>query len=177
MKRDFTAVLRGHILLASTHFPEGAFASQLDTLARMPLWEIGCDFGHGTGHGVGFCLGVHEGPVAISPRSPAEDASRVLSGLVVSNEPGLYRPGRWGVRIENLVTPVPAEPEIDQMIPMMVFETLTLCPIDTRLVNTAMMTPFEIWWLNDYHRRVREALSELVSEKALNWLKNATETI
>ena len=177
MKRDFTAVLRGHILLASTHFPEGAFASQLDTLARMPLWEIGCDFGHGTGHGVGFCLGVHEGPVAISPRSPAEDASRVLSGLVVSNEPGLYRPGRWGVRIENLVTPVPTEPEIDQMIPMMVFETLTLCPIDTRLVNTAMMTPFEIWWLNDYHRRVREALSELVSEKALNWLKNATETI
>ena len=177
MKRDFTAVLRGHILLASTHFPEGAFASQLDTLARMPLWEIGCDFGHGTGHGVGFCLGVHEGPVSISPRSPAQDASRVLAGLVVSNEPGLYRTGRWGVRIENLVTPVPAEPEVAQMIPMMVFETLTLCPIDTRLINTAMMTPFEIWWVNDYHRRVRQELAPLVSAQTLGWLEKATETI
>ena len=176
-RRDFTAVLRGHILLASTHFPQGTFASQLDTLARMPIWEIGCDFGHGTGHGVGFCLNVHEGPVSISPRTQPGPATRIVPGIVVSNEPGLYRPGRWGVRTENLVTPVEADPEIDQMTPMLTFETLTLCPIDVRLINTAMMTPYEIWWVNDYHRRVREALSPLLSVQAREWLMHATETI
>ncbi len=176
-RRDFTAVLRGHILLATTHFPQGTFASQLDTLARMPIWEIGCDFGHGTGHGVGFCLSVHEGPVSISPRAQAKASSRVVPGLVLSNEPGLYRPGRWGVRTENLVTPVAAEYEVDQMTPMLVMETLTLCPIDTRLILTSMMTPFEIWWVNDYHRRVREALMPLLSVEAQAWLKRATETI
>ena len=176
-KRDFTAVLRGHILLATTHFPRGTFASQLDTLARMPIWEIGCDFGHGTGHGVGFCLNVHEGPISISPRCPANAATRIVEGLVFSNEPGLYRPGRWGVRTENLVTPVAADPEIDQMMPMLVLETLTLCPIDFKLINTAMMSPYEIWWVNDYHRKVREALMPLLSVQAQEWLKRATETI
>ena len=176
-RRDFTAVLRGHILLANTHFPQGTFASQLDTLARMPIWEIGCDFGHGTGHGVGFCLNVHEGPVSISPRTQPGPATRIVPGIVVSNEPGLYRPGRWGVRTENLVTPVEADPEIDQMTPMLTFETLTLCPIDVRLINPAMMTPYEIWWVNDYHRRVREALSPLLSVQAREWLMHATETI
>lgn len=177
MKRDFTAVLRGHIALAVSQFPEGCYASQLDTLARHPLWEIGADYGHGTGHGVGFCLSVHEGPVHISPRAPTVAASRVRKGLVLSNEPGLYRAGRWGVRTENLVTPVAAESAADAMSPMLVMKTLTLCPIDTRLVDTSMMTPYEIWWLNDYHRRVREALAPLVSARARAWLVRATDII
>ncbi|MGN1209154.1 MAG: aminopeptidase family protein P, partial [Duodenibacillus sp.] len=177
MKRDFTAVLRGHIALAAARFPEDCYASQLDTLARSSLWEIGADYGHGTGHGVGFCLSVHEGPVHISPRAPTTGSSRVKKGLVLSNEPGLYRAGRWGVRTENLVTPVAAEPQPDAMVPMLVMKTLTLCPIDTRLVDTSMMTPFEIWWLNDYHRRVRECLKPLVSPQARDWLARATDII
>ena len=176
MKRDFTAVLRGHIALASARFPAGVLGSQLDTLARGPLWEIDADYGHGTGHGVGFCLSVHEGPVSISPRA-SNPASRVVPGLVLSNEPGLYRSGRWGIRTENLVTPVAADPQADAMQPMLVFETLSLCPFDTRLIDTAMMTPYEIWWVNDYHRRVREALEDKLPPKARAWLKRAAETI
>ncbi len=175
MKRDFTAVLRGHIAIATTRFPRGAFASQIDTLARVPLWEIGADYGHGTGHGVGFHLSVHEGPAHISPRCPADDASRLLPGLVLSNEPGLYRTGRWGIRTENLVTPVAAEAEPDEMMPFLTFETLTLCPIDWRLITTAMMTPYEIWWVNDYHRRVKEALTNRLSPRAQRWLNRATD--
>lgn len=175
MKRDFTAVLRGHIAIATTRFPKGVFASQLDTLARTPLWEIGADFGHGTGHGVGFHLSVHEGPAHISPRCPTEESSRIVPGLVLSNEPGLYRTGRWGIRTENLVTPVAADAEPDEMMPFLTFETLTLCPIDWRLITTAMMTPYEIWWVNDYHRRVKEALTNRLSPRAQRWLNRATD--
>lgn len=177
LKRDFTAVLRGHIALATAKFPQGAFGAQLDTFARAPIWEIGADYGHGTGHGVGFCLSVHEGPVHISPRCPTTNEARVVKGLVLSNEPGLYRPGQWGIRTENLVTPVEAESEPGQIEPMLTFETLSLCPIDARLIDTSMMTPFEIWWVNDYHRRVRESLSELLSPAAKAWLSRATEII
>lgn len=177
LRRDFTAVLRGHIALATAHFPQGTYAAQLDTFARAPIWEIGADYGHGTGHGVGFALSVHEGPAHISPKCPTVDETRVVPGLVLSNEPGLYRPGRWGIRTENLITPVPAPAQDDQMQPMMTFETLSLCPIDTRLIDTSMMTPFEIWWVNDYHRRVRESLSELLSPQARDWLMRATEII
>lgn len=177
LKRDFTAVLRGHIALATARFPKGTFAAQLDTFARAPIWEIGADYGHGTGHGVGFALSVHEGPVHISPRCPTVNETRVVEGLVLSNEPGLYRTGLWGIRTENLVTPVALEAEDGQMQPMLTFETLSLCPIDTRLIDTSMMTPFEIWWVNDYHRRVRESLFELLSPKAQAWLVRATEII
>lgn len=177
MKRDYTAVLRAHIALAMLHFPRGAWGAQLDTAARLPLWEIGADYGHGTGHGVGFCLSVHEGPVSISPRSGTSPQARVETGLVLSNEPGVYRTGRWGVRIENLVTPVVADYLPDQTSEFLNFETLTLCPIDTRMILTAMMTPVEIWWVNDYHKRVREALMPRVSGKAAQWLMRATEII
>lgn len=177
MKTDFTAVLRGHIALALAVFPKGAFGSQLDTLVRAPLWEIGADFGHGTGHGVGFFLSVHEGPVSISPRAPARESARVVPGLVLSNEPGLYREGHYGIRTENLVTPVPDETMLTAMQPMLHFETLTLAPIETQLIKTAMMTPVEINWVNGYHQRVREELLPLLSPRAAQWLKRATEII
>lgn len=177
MKTDFTAVLRSHIALALALFPKGVFGSQLDTFARAPLWEIGADFGHGTGHGVGFFLSVHEGPVSISPRATGKESARVVPGLVLSNEPGLYRPGHYGIRTENLVTPEPDETLPQRMQPMLHFETLTLAPIDTRLIKTAMMTPVEINWVNDYHNRVRETLMPLLSTRAQQWLTRATEII
>lgn len=177
MKTDFTAVLRGHIALANTVFPKGVYGSQLDTLARVPLWEIGADFGHGTGHGVGFFLSVHEGPVSISPRATGKDSSRVVPGLVLSNEPGLYRTGRYGIRTENLVTPVSDETMLTAMQPMLCFETLSLAPFDTRLIKTAMMTPVEINWVNDYHKRVKDELMPILSPRARRWLERAAEII
>ena len=106
---------------------------------RAPLWEIGADFGHGTGHGVGFFLSVHEGPVSISPRAPVKESSRVVPGLVLSNEPGLYRAEQYGIRTENLVTPVVDETMLSAMQPMLRMQTLSLAPIETRLIKTAMM--------------------------------------
>lgn len=170
IRRDYTAVLRGHIALASLLFPDGVFSCQLDTLARMPVWQIGADYGHGTGHGVGFQLSVHEGPVHISPRAQAEDSSRVHPGLVVSNEPGLYRAGLWGIRIENLVTP-------RRVRGMLQFRTLTLCPIDTRLIDRAALSQSDIAWLNAYHRTCRKRLSPLLSEQAAEWLERATKPL
>ncbi len=167
---DYTAVLRGHIALASTLFPDGVFSGQLDTIARMPVWQIGEDYGHGTGYGVGFHLSVHEGPASISPRAPAENSSRVHPGLLVSNEPGLYRAGLWGIRIENLVTPVKAGS-------MLRFKTLTLCPIDTRLIEREMLSEAEVAWLNAYHRMVRSRLTPLVSPEAAGWLEEATRPL
>lgn len=177
MKTDFTAVLRGHIALANAVFPKGVYGSQLDTLARTPLWEIGADFGHGTGHGVGFFLAVHEGPVSISPRVPNKESSGVVPGLVLSNEPGLYRAGRYGIRTENLVTPVPDETLLSAMQPMLHFETLSLAPFDTRLIKTAMMTPVEINWVNAYHQRVKNELMPLLSSRARKWLEKVAEVI
>ena len=131
MKRDYTAVLRAHIALAMLHFPRGAWGAQLDTAARLPLWEIGADYGHGTGHGVGFCLSVHEGPVSISPRSGTSPQARVKPAWFSRTSWAYTRTGRWGVRIENLVTPVVADYLPDQTSEFLNFETLTLCPIDT----------------------------------------------
>lgn len=175
MKRDFTAVLRGHIALATARFPAGVFSCQLDTLARAPLWSIGSDYGHGTGHGVGFCLSVHEGPVSISPRAAALDSGRIVPGLVLSNEPGVYRTGQWGIRTENLVTPVADSETADT--PFLRFETLSLCPIDTRLIQHAMLTPTELLWINTYHRRVRETLADRVSAGARRWLEHVTDIV
>lgn len=175
MKRDFTAVLRGHVALACARFPHGVFSCQLDTLARAPLWDIGSDYGHGTGHGVGFCLSVHEGPVSISARAAAIESSRIVPGLVLSNEPGVYRTGHWGIRTENLVTPV-ADPQPSD-VPFLRFETLSLCPVDTRLIRHAMLGPTELLWINTYHRRVRETLVHRVSPRAQRWLERATEIV
>ena len=173
IRRDYTAVLRGHIQLFDAYFPEGTYASQLDTFARAPLWEVDADFGHGTGHGVGFFMNVHERPYSISPRSRPSEATRTVEGIVVSDEPGLYREGRWGIRIENLITPViKAESEFGRF---MGFRALTLCPIDTRLIVNRMMKSNEIAILNSYNLMVRNALKDRVTGAALDWLMKRTE--
>jgi Xaa-Pro aminopeptidase len=176
-KRDFTLVLRGMINLSLAVFPRGTPGPMLDAIARLPLWQAGCDFGHGTGHGVGYFLNVHEGPQTIS-RAVVEPHMGMEPGMITSNEPGLYRPGQWGVRIENLVLNVPFEsPENGRFGEMLAFETLTLCPIDTRCVDKSSMRPDELAWLNDYHEMVRKRLMPLVTGVALDWLVARTEPV
>jgi Xaa-Pro aminopeptidase len=177
MKRDYTLVLKGTLQLSRTRFPVGTLSPMLDALARAPLWEQGLDFGHGTGHGVGYFLNVHEGPQSISKAMP--DVNMAMQpGMITSVEPGLYRPGQWGVRIENLVLNVPAAtPEGDTFGAFLEFETLTLCPIDTRCIDRSLMRADEIDWLNAYHARVRERLAPRVSGDALAWLTTRTEPI
>jgi Xaa-Pro aminopeptidase len=177
MKRDYTLVLKGTLQLSRARFPVGTLSPMLDALARAPLWEQGLDFGHGTGHGVGYFLNVHEGPQSISKAIP--DAHMAMqAGMITSIEPGLYRPGRWGVRIENLVLNVPAStPEGDAFGDFLAFETLTLCPIDTRCINRSLMRADEIAWLDAYHATVRERLAPRVSGDALAWLLARTEPL
>ncbi len=173
MKRDYTLVLKGTMNLSRARFPRGTLSPMLDSLARAPLWAHGIEFGHGTGHGVGYFLNVHEGPQSISKTLP--DAHMAMEpGMITSIEPGVYRPGKWGVRIENLVLNVPAalDSEFGEFLE---FETLTLCPIDTRLIDRALMRTDEIAWLNAYHASVRERLSPLVEGPALEWLMDRTE--
>jgi Xaa-Pro aminopeptidase len=142
----------------------------LDAIARAPLWEHGLDYGHGTGHGVGYFLNVHEGPQSIS-RAPTDPAMAMEPGMITSVEPGLYRPGQWGVRIENLVLNVPAAGlAASEFGEFLEFETLTLCPIDTRCIERDLLRPDEIDWLNTYHATVRSRLSPLLSGAALAWL-------
>ncbi|HJR56569.1 MAG TPA: aminopeptidase P family protein [Rhizomicrobium sp.] len=173
MKDRFTRVLKGHIALATAHFPEGTIGMQLDSFARRPLWEAGLDYDHGTGHGVGSYLSVHEGPQNISKR-PVSQA--LLPGMICSNEPGYYKTGEYGIRIENLVVVTPLK-EIGGDRKMMGFETLTLAPIDLNLVDPDLMTAEEREWLNLYHARVRESLSHLVDEETRAWLERATVAI
>jgi Xaa-Pro aminopeptidase len=172
MKDRYTRVLKGHIAIALARFPKGAAGSQLDSFARSALWEIGTDFDHGTGHGVGSYLSVHEGPQRISKlgTTPLEP------GMILSNEPGYYRAGEFGIRIENLVLVEEAEIEGAERT-MYSFETLTLAPIDTRPIEVSLLTAKEIAWLNAYHTRVREVLSPLVDEAERRWLEQATVTI
>jgi len=176
-KRDYTLVLKGMINLSRAVFPRGTLSPMLDALARAPLWEHGLDYGHGTGHGVGYFMNVHEGPQSISKAVP--DAHMAMEpGMITSNEPGLYRPGQWGVRIENLVLNVPrATPENGQFGDMLAFETLTLCPIDTVCIDRSLMRADEIDWLNRYHATVRERLAPLVDGAALAWLMVRTEAL
>jgi len=173
-RRDYTLVLKGTIALSRTRFPRGTLSPMLDAIARAPLWQHGLDYGHGTGHGVGYFLNVHEGPQSISKAIP--DAHMAMEpGMITSIEPGLYRPGRWGIRIENLVMNVPAvTTEFGEFLE---FETLTLCPIDTRCIERALLRADEIDWLNAYHATVRERLSPLVSGDALAWLTRRTAPI
>lgn len=176
-KRDYTRVLKGTIALSVQLFPRGTPSPMLDSIARAPLWAAGMDYGHGTGHGVGYFLNVHEGPQSIS-KAVAEPAMAMEPGMVTSIEPGLYRPGQWGVRIENLVLNVVVDtPEAGAFGEMLGFETLTLCPIDTRCIDLSLMRADEIDWLNRYHATVRERLSPKVGGAALAWLIERTEPI
>jgi Xaa-Pro aminopeptidase len=173
MKDRFTRVLKGHIAVATARFPKGTTGSQLDTLARAPLWQAGLDYDHGTGHGVGSYLGVHEGPHRIS-KMPNSQA--LLPGMIVSNEPGYYKTGAYGIRIENLVAVTPAElPGAERE--MLGFETLTLAPIDSNAIEPALLTADEIAWLDAYHARVRETITPLVDRATAAWLAEATRPL
>ncbi len=176
-RRDCTLVLKGMMALARARFPRGTLSPFLDTLARAPLWAEGLDFGHGTGHGVGYFLNVHEGPQTIS-RAVPEPQMAMEPGMITSDEPGVYRPGQWGVRIENLLLTVPvATTENGAFGEMLEFETLTLCPIDARCIEPSLLRPDEIDWLNAYHATVRARLAPLVTGHALAWLVLRTEPI
>ncbi len=174
MRERFTRVLQGHIAIATARFPKGTTGSALDILARMPLWQAGLDYDHGTGHGVGSYLGVHEGPQRIS-KLPNSVALR--PGMIVSNEPGYYKEGAYGIRIENLVAVVEAEAEESDGQAMLAFETLTLAPIDSALIDIGMLSESELGWVNAYHARVRESLAPLLDGEDLAWLEEATETL
>ena len=177
-KRDYTLVLKAHIALAETVFPENIAAPLLDAICRNPLWQEQCNYGHGTGHGVGYFMNVHEGPQVISYLAPVNPHHAMKAGMITSNEPGLYRPGRWGVRIENLVANQPvASPQETEFGKFLHFETLTLCPIDTRPIDLSLMTAEEIRWLNAYHADVREKLLPLVDGAARDWLLLRTEAV
>jgi Xaa-Pro aminopeptidase len=176
-RRDCTRVLQGMMNLARARFPRGTLSPFLDTLARAPLWADGIDFGHGTGHGVGYFLNVHEGPQTIS-KTPPEPHMAMEPGMITSDEPGVYRPGQWGVRIENLLLNVPAATaENGTFGEMLEFETLTLCPIDARCIDLAVMRPDEIAWLNAYHATVRERLAPRLDGAALAWLLQRTAPV
>ncbi|ARN84804.1 aminopeptidase P family protein [Candidatus Nucleicultrix amoebiphila] len=173
-KDRFTRVLKGHIALALAKFPKGTTGSQLDALARYPLWQAGIDYNHGTGHGVGSYLGVHEGPQRIATvpnRIPLE------AGMILSNEPGYYKEGAFGIRIENLVVVKAAGKIKGAEKEMFEFETLTLAPIDLNLVDIKLLGPAEKAWLNAYHKRVRETLTPLVDSKTKAWLKKVTKVL
>ena len=174
-KADFTRVLKGTMALSRARFPAGTLSPHLDTLARAPLWEAGLDFGHGTGHGVGYFLNVHEGPQSISRAMP--DASMAMQpGMITSIEPGLYRDGRWGIRIENLVLNISVGTP-DEFGEYLAFETLTLCPIDSRCLELSLLRADELQWLNDYHAEVRRRLAPRLDGAALDWLLRRTEPV
>ncbi|MEM6464640.1 MAG: aminopeptidase P family protein [Pseudomonadota bacterium] len=173
-KRFFTLVLKGMISLTLQRFPKGTRGVEVDVVARSALWNAGADYAHGTGHGVGSYLSVHEGPQSISRRGMQE----LLPGMICSNEPGYYREGAFGIRIENLVVVTEAEPVEGGDTPMLGFDTLTRCPIDRRLVVTGLLDPAELSWLNDYHADVRRVLTPLLdNQSAKDWLEAATEPI
>ncbi len=172
MKDRYTRVLKGHIALSSCRFPQGTSGSQLDALARAPLWQAGLDYDHGTGHGVGAYLSVHEGPQRIS-KQPNRVALK--PGMVLSNEPGYYKEGAYGIRLENLVLVVEAESVNGK--PMLAFEPLTLAPFDRKLIETTLLTDEERNWLNAYHERIRDTLSPLVDSATKVWLKAATAAV
>ena len=170
MRQKFTLVLKGHIALARAVFPDGTTGAQLDTLARQYLWQAGVDFDHGTGHGVGSYLSVHEGPARIAKLGGAA----LKRGMILSNEPGYYRTGAYGIRIENLILVTEAPLVIGAEKPLNAFETLTLAPIDTRLVDPALLTADELAWLNAYHARVRDTLAASLDVATRAWLITAT---
>ncbi|WP_229413256.1 aminopeptidase P family protein [Massilia violaceinigra] len=174
-RSDFTLVLKGVIALSSARFPRGTRSPMLDALARAPIWAAGIDYGHGTGHGVGFFLNVHEGPQSISASAMPEPHTAMEEGMITSVEPGIYRPGRWGIRIENLVLNVALD--ATEFGDWLRFETLTLCPIDTRCLHLPLLRADEIAWINDYHATVRARLAPHVSGAAAAWLEQRTQEL
>lgn len=168
LRARYTAVLRGHIALGTLRFPEGVAGPHLDAIARRPLWDHGLDYDHGTGHGVGSFLSVHEGPAGFSR------AARVVPirpGMIISNEPGYYLPGQYGIRIENLLLARAAEPQPDQVRPFLEFETLTLAPYDRALIEPALLTPAELRWIDAYQARVLEEVGPQLDPAAREWLE------
>ena len=170
VRRMFTLVLKGHIALDQARFPAGTTGTQLDVLARQYLWQEGFDYDHGTGHGVGVFLCVHEGPQRISKQA---SAAALRPGMIVSNEPGYYRVGEFGIRCENLLVVTEAG-DTGGDRPMLGFEALTLVPFDRRLVVPDLLDDEELGWLNAYHDRVRRALQPLLAGDDLDWLLQAT---
>ena len=173
MRDRFTRVLKGHIAIATTRFPTGTTGAQLDVLARHALWQAGLDFDHGTGHGVGSYLNVHEGPQSISKRQQTQD---LRPGMVVSNEPGYYKSGAYGIRIENLLAVREAQVTGAER-EMLEFETLTLAPIDRNAIAAELLTEPEKAWLNAYHQRVYDALSPNIDDPTREWLDEATRPL
>ncbi|MEQ6890164.1 aminopeptidase P family protein [Halomonas sp. CS7] len=174
-REDYTRVLKGTIALSRAHFPCGIPSPHLDAIARAPLWAGGRDYGHGTGHGVGYFLNVHEGPQVIAWSAPAAPHTAMQPGMITSIEPGVYRPGEWGIRIENLVANRPAA--ASDFGDFLRFETLTLCPIDTRPIDVALLDPAEADWLDAYHAEVRECLAPRLEGDALAWLEKRTRPL
>jgi Xaa-Pro aminopeptidase len=170
MRRHFTLVLKGHIAIATLRFPKGTRGVDIDGFARRALWEAGLDYDHGTGHGVGSFLSVHEGPASISKRGMTE----LEPGMILSNEPGYYREGEYGIRIENLLLVLPPEEIIGGEREMMRFETLTLAPMDRRLIVRELLSPAELAWVDAYHADVRARLAPHLQGDDLNWLEQAT---
>ena len=175
-KRDFTLVLKGMMALSATQYPRGTRAPMLDAIARAPIWAAGIDYGHGTGHGVGYFLNVHEGPQVIAAAAMPEPHTAMEEGMITSIEPGIYRPGKWGIRIENLVLNVASDAATPstEFGEYLRFETLTLCPIDTRCIDHALLREDERAWLNTYHATVRDRLMPHVSGAARQWLEQRT---
>ena len=172
---DFTLVLKGHIALNTAVFPEGTSGGQLDVLARNAMWAQAIDYGHGTGHGVGFFLNVHEPPQRIGQGRSASLNTPMQVGMITSNEPGIYREGKHGIRIENLILTVPhVENDFGTFLK---FENLTWCPIDTRLIDVEMLTKAERTWFNEYHETVFEKLSPYLDEETSLWLRGKTAAI
>jgi Xaa-Pro aminopeptidase len=174
MRESFTRVLKGHIALASCRFPQGTTGSQLDALARKPLWDAGLDYDHGTGHGVGSYLGVHEGPQRISK---LPNAQPLLPGMIVSDEPGYYKTGAYGIRIENLIAVTPADGAKGNGKAMLGFETLTLAPLDRALIEPKLLDTIETAWIDAYHARVRQELKPMVDQETAGWLEAATRPL
>ena len=173
MRDRFTRVLKGHIAIATAVFPENTSGAQLDPLARTALWQAGLDFDHGTGHGVGSYLSVHEGPARISKLGTVA----LRRGMILSNEPGYYKTAAYGIRIENLVLVIAAPEPVGAEKPLNAFETLTLAPIDQRLIETRMLTTKERVWLDSYHARVHEVIGPLVDKPTRTWLAAATRSL
>jgi Xaa-Pro aminopeptidase len=166
-------VLKGHIALARAIFPDGSTGAQLDSFARAPLWSAGLDYDHGTGHGVGSYLAVHEGPARISKLGTAP----LKRGMILSNEPGYYKTGAYGIRIENLVLVTEAPRAVGGEKPLNAFETITLAPIDQRLIDAAQLTAGEIVWLDRYHMQVHETLAPHLDAPTRSWLDRATRAL
>lgn len=172
MRHHYTLVLKGHIAISRAVFPKGTSGAQIDALARLPLWEAGLDFDHGTGHGVGAYLSVHEGPQRISKLGH----TTLEAGMILSNEPGYYREGHYGIRIENLIVVEPRQIEGAER-EMFGFETVTLCPYERALIDVALLNPIEIAWIDAYHARVLAELGPLVEANDRVWLMAACSTL